>query len=62
MLSHDIVIFVLMVSYVEWFLMVRCHILTKKKKTLSDLFLVHRHEGGHDVNWHWEDDGAVVLC
>ena len=28
---------------------------------MSDLFLVHRHEGGHDVDGHWEDDGAVVL-
>ena len=23
---------------------------------------MHRHKGGHDVDWHWEDDRAVVLC
>ena len=23
---------------------------------------MHRHEGGHDIDWHGEDDGAVVLC
>ena len=37
------------------------HFFQDSMLAMSDLFLVHRHEGGHDVDGHWEDDGAVVL-